>query len=103
MPAVAETDGDVSGPPDRAVQKTAAIATPHPDSVVPRSGLPKLLSDRDITPYRKIFAYQEARRWPQAAKLNRQLSDRQLMGQVLLPHLMHPTPQPAPFPRLQSP
>ena len=91
MPAVAETDGDVSGPPDRAPRKTVAVAAPHPDSVVPRSGLPKLLSDRDIALYRKIFEYQEDGRWREADGLIRQLSDRTLMGHVLFQRYMHPT------------
>ena len=54
-------------------------------------GLPRLLSDRDASLYREIFALQIKGKWRAADQRIRQLSDRRLIGHVLAQRYLHPT------------
>ncbi|MGF1593223.1 MAG: lytic transglycosylase domain-containing protein [Kiloniellaceae bacterium] len=54
-------------------------------------GLPGVLSQQDAELYRRIFAVQEAGRWPEADRLIAALADRRLMGHVLSQRYLHPT------------
>lgn len=53
--------------------------------------LPRVLSDDDISRYRKIFSLQEDGDWRAADKLIGQLDNRILMGHVLAQRYLHPT------------
>ncbi len=55
------------------------------------SGLPRVLSVRDVERYRKIFALQEDGRWDEADRLIAQLDDRRLLGHLQFQRYMHPT------------
>ncbi len=70
--------------------KTASLRLP--DAEEPRvTRLPKLLSRRDVTLYRRVFELQEAGRWREADVLIKGIRNRMLMGHVRFQRLMHPT------------
>ncbi|RMD61639.1 MAG: lytic transglycosylase domain-containing protein [Alphaproteobacteria bacterium] len=55
------------------------------------AALPRVLSQKDETLYREIFALQEKGKWKAADKRIKQLKDRRLMGHVLAQRYLHPT------------
>ncbi len=55
-----------------------------------QNGLPKILSDEDVTLYKDIFRFQEAGNWRRADKLITNLSDPLLKGHVLYQRYLHP-------------
>jgi len=86
--------------PERVV---AAELSPEPASremasLAPETGwtdgmaeLPRVLSDDDVSRYRKIFSLQEDGNWRAADTLIEALGDRLLMGHVLAQRYLHPT------------
>jgi soluble lytic murein transglycosylase-like protein len=65
------------------------------------SGLPRVLSARDVDRYRQIFALQEDGGWDKADRLIAQLDDRRLLGHVQYQRYMHPTDYRSSFPELR--
>ena len=65
-----------------------AAATTLDRAVEPATMVP--LSDRDVSLYRRIFAYQEDGEWDRADALIRRLHDRLLLGHVQQQRYMHP-------------
>ena len=62
----------------------------------------KILSDKDIDLYRRIFAVQEPGDWKEADRLIAQLDNDILMGHVLYQRYMHPTKYRTPFVELRD-
>ncbi|MBI1179976.1 MAG: transglycosylase SLT domain-containing protein [Alphaproteobacteria bacterium] len=70
----------------------AAVGAPDPSAqTVPVGVQPKVLSQKDVELYRKIFDVQKDGHWAEADKLIRQVKDTTLMGHVLYQRYMHPT------------
>jgi len=53
--------------------------------------LPRILSDKDISRYQRIFELQDQALWKQADKLTKTLDNRVLMGHIQFQRYMHPT------------
>lgn len=67
----------------------SASLTPAKSDLPP--SLPRVLSQRDATLYREIFALQEGGHWQAADARIARLADRRLMGHVLAQRYLHPT------------
>lgn len=62
--------------------------------------IPKLLTERDVEKYRKIFELQEQGRWTQASKITQTLGDKILLGHVMAQKYLHPTKYRSKYPEL---
>lgn len=55
------------------------------------NNIPKILSEKDIARYQRIFELQDQARWKQADRLIKRLEDPVLLGHVQFQRYMHPT------------
>jgi soluble lytic murein transglycosylase-like protein len=79
---------------------TAVTGVGHAETTGPRTAmpaandaapLPRVLSDKDVALYRRIFALGEQGKWQAADELIEHLQDRLLLGHVLAQRYLHPT------------
>ncbi|GHF23558.1 lytic transglycosylase [Kordiimonas sediminis] len=55
------------------------------------AAIPRVLSDKDVSRYQRIFELQDEAKWKQADRLIKSLEKDTLMGHVLFQRYMHPT------------
>ena len=79
-----------AGAPAAEPVNTAAL-DPEIQAPGKEAPLPEVLTAEDAARYTKIFALQEAGKWPAADHEIGKLSDRRLMGHVLAQRYLHPT------------
>jgi len=81
--------------PGLATAGDASVSTYKTVNLAPRldlaADIPKVLSGADTGLYREIFEIQESGDWRKADRLIKRLSDRMLLGHVLVQRYLHPT------------
>ena len=90
-PADLEMPGAAGGNSQKPAALRLAALSYEPAGLYETSDLPRILSDSDISRYRKIFELQEQGVWLEADHLIGELGDDILLGHVRFQRYMHPT------------